>query len=165
MHSALSSSGGESENEVGAKEATPLPASVHSVDKHQRGSEDKTGFTVVSRKWRGFVNGKLQVFPETPNEDIIIQNCISVKKLKLHIFEIEHFLMLKIQCLGNVTSARTFIVIVASVNSLRNALNVPVVTRDCKKTLQTPAKCALCGGLHPANFSGCSKNPIDAKPV
>ncbi|GFU38261.1 nucleic-acid-binding protein from transposon X-element [Nephila pilipes] len=37
--------------------------------------------------------------------------------------------------------------------------------RDCKKTLKTPAKCALCGGPHPINFSGCSKNPINAKPV
>ncbi|GFS75426.1 hypothetical protein NPIL_177191 [Nephila pilipes] len=47
MHSAPSSSGGESENEIGVKETTPLPASVH-----QSGSEDKEGFTVVSRKQR-----------------------------------------------------------------------------------------------------------------
>ncbi|GFU17551.1 nucleic-acid-binding protein from transposon X-element [Nephila pilipes] len=39
------------------------------------------------------------------------------------------------------------------------------LSKDCKKTLQTPARCALCGGPPPANFSRCSKNPIKAKPV
>lgn len=28
-------------------------------------------------------------------------------------------------------------------------------TKDCKKTKETPAKCALCGGDHPANYKGC----------
>ncbi|GFT46586.1 hypothetical protein NPIL_488011 [Nephila pilipes] len=50
LHSTPSSSGGESENEIGVKEATALPASVHSVDEHQSGSEEKDGFTNVSRK-------------------------------------------------------------------------------------------------------------------
>ncbi|GFT32533.1 nucleic-acid-binding protein from transposon X-element [Nephila pilipes] len=36
-------------------------------------------------------------------------------------------------------------------------------TRDCKKTIQTPVKWALCGGSHPTNYSGCPKNPINAK--
>ncbi|GFU27729.1 hypothetical protein NPIL_336091, partial [Nephila pilipes] len=26
-------------------------------------------------------------------------------------------------------------------------------------------KCALCGGPHPANYSGCPKNHINAKPA
>ncbi|GFW56702.1 nucleic-acid-binding protein from transposon X-element [Trichonephila clavipes] len=26
------------------------------------------------------------------------------------------------------------------------------------------AKCANCSGLHPANFSGCPKNPVNTKP-
>ncbi|GFS75293.1 hypothetical protein NPIL_641531 [Nephila pilipes] len=98
---------------------------MHSVDKHQRGSEDKEGFTVVSRKQRvppifideslntpellkelskktrskvlgRFVNAKLKSLPETPNEHRIIQNYISVKKLKLHAFEMQHQKMLKV---------------------------------------------------------------------
>lgn len=28
-------------------------------------------------------------------------------------------------------------------------------TKDCKKSKETPAKCALCGGSHPANYKGC----------
>lgn len=28
-------------------------------------------------------------------------------------------------------------------------------TTTCKKTRETPAKCALCGGDHPANYKGC----------
>ncbi|GFS87805.1 hypothetical protein NPIL_595441 [Nephila pilipes] len=39
------------------------------------------------------------------------------------------------------------------------------LTRNCKKTLQTPDKCALCRGSPLANFSRSSKNPINAKPV
>jgi len=29
-------------------------------------------------------------------------------------------------------------------------------TQDCLKSRDTPAKCALCGGAHPANYRGCS---------
>ncbi|GFT48072.1 hypothetical protein NPIL_93911 [Nephila pilipes] len=39
----------------------------------------------------------------------------------------------------------------------------PHHSRLQKKSMQTPAKCALCGGPHNANFSGCSKNPLNAK--
>ncbi|GFT77482.1 hypothetical protein NPIL_19641 [Nephila pilipes] len=49
MHPAPSSSGGERENEIGVKEATPLPTFGN---KHQSGLEDEEGFTVVSRKQR-----------------------------------------------------------------------------------------------------------------
>lgn len=28
-------------------------------------------------------------------------------------------------------------------------------TKDCKKTKETAARCALCGGNHPANYKGC----------
>lgn len=28
-------------------------------------------------------------------------------------------------------------------------------TTDCKKTKETPAKCALCNGDEPANYKGC----------
>ncbi|GFU36107.1 nucleic-acid-binding protein from transposon X-element [Trichonephila clavipes] len=31
------------------------------------------------------------------------------------------------------------------------------LTRDCTKKPDAPAKCANCGGPHPANFSGCEK--------
>ncbi|GFV16031.1 nucleic-acid-binding protein from transposon X-element [Trichonephila clavipes] len=37
------------------------------------------------------------------------------------------------------------------------------LTRDCTKTPDAPAKCANCGGPHPANFSGCEKNPKNLK--
>ncbi|GFX72062.1 nucleic-acid-binding protein from transposon X-element [Trichonephila clavipes] len=33
------------------------------------------------------------------------------------------------------------------------------LTRDCTKKPDAPAKCTNCGGPHPANFSGCEKNP------
>ncbi|GFT64606.1 hypothetical protein NPIL_533771 [Nephila pilipes] len=52
MHSLSSSSRSEIENEISVKEATPLPASEHSVDRHQSGLKGKDGFTVVSRKER-----------------------------------------------------------------------------------------------------------------
>lgn len=38
------------------------------------------------------------------------------------------------------------------------------LTRDCTKSAKAPAKCALCGGPHPANFSGCPRNPIHKTP-
>ncbi|GFV59450.1 nucleic-acid-binding protein from transposon X-element [Trichonephila clavipes] len=38
------------------------------------------------------------------------------------------------------------------------------LTRDCTKKPDAPAKCANCGGPHPANFSGCEKNPKKLKP-
>ncbi|GFU38885.1 probable RNA-directed DNA polymerase from transposon X-element [Trichonephila clavipes] len=38
------------------------------------------------------------------------------------------------------------------------------LTRDCTKKPDAPAKCANCGGPHPANFSGCEKNPKNLKP-
>ncbi|GFX80744.1 nucleic-acid-binding protein from transposon X-element [Trichonephila clavipes] len=37
------------------------------------------------------------------------------------------------------------------------------LTADCKKSTKSPAKCANCGGTHPANFSGCPRNPINRK--
>ncbi|GFR12674.1 nucleic-acid-binding protein from transposon X-element [Trichonephila clavata] len=38
------------------------------------------------------------------------------------------------------------------------------LTRDCKKNTDSPAKCANCDGSHPANYSGCPKNPKNLKP-
>ncbi|GFV63220.1 nucleic-acid-binding protein from transposon X-element [Trichonephila clavipes] len=37
------------------------------------------------------------------------------------------------------------------------------LTADCKKSMKSPAKCANCGGPHPANFSGCPSNPVNKK--
>ncbi|GFT43885.1 nucleic-acid-binding protein from transposon X-element [Trichonephila clavipes] len=37
------------------------------------------------------------------------------------------------------------------------------ITADCKKSMKSPAKCANCGGPHPANFSGCPSNPVNRK--
>ena len=31
----------------------------------------------------------------------------------------------------------------------------PHDTKTCRKTTNTPAKCALCGGNHPASYKGC----------
>lgn len=39
------------------------------------------------------------------------------------------------------------------------------LTRVCTKSAKTPAKCALCGGPHPANYSGCPRNPIHKQPT
>ncbi|GFS59791.1 nucleic-acid-binding protein from transposon X-element [Trichonephila inaurata madagascariensis] len=38
------------------------------------------------------------------------------------------------------------------------------LTSECTKSAKAPAKCANCRGPHPANFSGCPKNPINTKP-
>ncbi|GFW30192.1 nucleic-acid-binding protein from transposon X-element [Trichonephila clavipes] len=37
------------------------------------------------------------------------------------------------------------------------------LTSDCTKSAKAPAKCANCSGPHPANFSGCPRNPIKTK--
>ncbi|GFY50924.1 nucleic-acid-binding protein from transposon X-element [Trichonephila inaurata madagascariensis] len=37
------------------------------------------------------------------------------------------------------------------------------LTAECKKSAKSPAKCANCGGPHPANFSGCPNNPTNGK--
>ncbi|GFU69381.1 nucleic-acid-binding protein from transposon X-element [Trichonephila clavipes] len=34
---------------------------------------------------------------------------------------------------------------------------------NAPKSAKAPAKCANCSGPHPANFSGCPKNPINTK--
>ncbi|GFW84505.1 nucleic-acid-binding protein from transposon X-element [Trichonephila clavipes] len=38
------------------------------------------------------------------------------------------------------------------------------LTSECTKSAKAPAMCANCSGPHPANFSGCPKNPINIKP-
>ncbi|GFT18435.1 nucleic-acid-binding protein from transposon X-element [Trichonephila clavipes] len=38
------------------------------------------------------------------------------------------------------------------------------LTSECTKSAKAPAKFANCSGPHPANFSGCPKNPINTKP-
>ncbi|GFW38608.1 RNA-directed DNA polymerase from mobile element jockey [Trichonephila clavipes] len=37
------------------------------------------------------------------------------------------------------------------------------LTSDCTKSAKAPAKCANCIGPHPANYSGCPRNPINTK--
>ncbi|GFT88254.1 nucleic-acid-binding protein from transposon X-element [Trichonephila clavipes] len=37
------------------------------------------------------------------------------------------------------------------------------LTSEFTKSAKAPAKCANCSGPHPANFSGCPKNPIKTK--
>ncbi|GFY51710.1 nucleic-acid-binding protein from transposon X-element [Trichonephila inaurata madagascariensis] len=37
------------------------------------------------------------------------------------------------------------------------------LTAECKKSTKSPAKCANCGGPHPANYSGCPSNPVNRK--
>ncbi|GFT35171.1 nucleic-acid-binding protein from transposon X-element [Trichonephila clavipes] len=39
------------------------------------------------------------------------------------------------------------------------------LTSECTKSAKAPAKCANCSGPHPANFSGCPKNPVNTKPT
>ncbi|GFX57854.1 nucleic-acid-binding protein from transposon X-element [Trichonephila clavipes] len=39
------------------------------------------------------------------------------------------------------------------------------LTSECTKSAKAPAKCANCSGPHPANFSGCPKNPINTNPT
>ncbi|GFW69114.1 nucleic-acid-binding protein from transposon X-element [Trichonephila clavipes] len=40
----------------------------------------------------------------------------------------------------------------------------PHLTSDCKKTKDTEATCCHCQGNHPANFSGCPRNPLNKPP-
>ncbi|GFS31241.1 nucleic-acid-binding protein from transposon X-element [Nephila pilipes] len=53
---------------------------------------EKTKSTILGR----IVSVKLKVFPETPNEYRIIQNFISVKKLRSHTLEMQNEKMLKV---------------------------------------------------------------------
>lgn len=41
----------------------------------------------------------------------------------------------------------------------------PHDSKSCKKSRETPAKCALCSGSHPSNYKGCEiyKNLIEAR--
>ncbi|GFT20458.1 hypothetical protein NPIL_499481 [Nephila pilipes] len=57
---------------------------------------EKTGSMVLGR----FINGKLKALLATPNEHRIIQNYISVKKLKSHTYEMQHQKMLKVVVRG-----------------------------------------------------------------
>ncbi|GFT76365.1 nucleic-acid-binding protein from transposon X-element [Nephila pilipes] len=57
---------------------------------------EKIGTKLLGR----FVNGNLKVFPETPNQHRIIQNYISVKKLKSRTFEMTHQKSLKVLVRG-----------------------------------------------------------------
>ncbi|GFW16142.1 nucleic-acid-binding protein from transposon X-element [Trichonephila clavipes] len=40
----------------------------------------------------------------------------------------------------------------------------PHLTSDCKKPKDTEATCCHCQGNHPANFSGCPRNPLNKPP-
>ncbi|GFQ92311.1 RNA-directed DNA polymerase from mobile element jockey [Trichonephila clavata] len=40
----------------------------------------------------------------------------------------------------------------------------PHLTRDCVKPRDTEATCCLCQGNHPANYTGCSRNPLNKPP-
>ncbi|GFQ79193.1 nucleic-acid-binding protein from transposon X-element [Trichonephila clavata] len=40
----------------------------------------------------------------------------------------------------------------------------PHFTRDCVKPRDTEATCCHCQGNHPANYSGCPKNPLNKPP-
>ncbi|GFU03915.1 nucleic-acid-binding protein from transposon X-element [Nephila pilipes] len=57
---------------------------------------EKIGTKLLGR----FVNGKLKVFPETPNQHRIIQNYISVEKMKSQTFEMTHQKMFKVVVRG-----------------------------------------------------------------
>ncbi|GFR14780.1 nucleic-acid-binding protein from transposon X-element [Trichonephila clavata] len=41
----------------------------------------------------------------------------------------------------------------------------PHFTKDCKKTRDTEATCCHCQDNHPANYSGCPKNPLNKPPL
>ncbi|GFS85151.1 nucleic-acid-binding protein from transposon X-element [Trichonephila clavipes] len=40
----------------------------------------------------------------------------------------------------------------------------PHLTRNCTKTSATEATCCNCRGNHPANFTGCPRNPLNKPP-
>ncbi|GFT30640.1 nucleic-acid-binding protein from transposon X-element, partial [Trichonephila clavipes] len=99
-----------------------------------------------------FENGKLRVFPTSAEEHRIIQK-VSVEPLNKstlppqcyrcqEFFHHSRFCTRAPKCLkcsgGHLTS-------------------------ECTKSAKAPAKCANCSGPHPANFSGCPKNPINTK--
>ncbi|GFU22971.1 hypothetical protein NPIL_269961 [Nephila pilipes] len=116
MHSAPSSS--EEESEIETNTSTK-PKTAQTEENNDSDTENNNGITVVTRKKRvppiiidesmntpellkelsektgnkvlgRFINGKLKVFPESPKDHRIIQNYISIKKLKFHTFEMKH---------------------------------------------------------------------------
>ncbi|GFS59770.1 nucleic-acid-binding protein from transposon X-element [Trichonephila clavipes] len=40
----------------------------------------------------------------------------------------------------------------------------PHLTKDCTKTREEEPTCCHCQGNHPANYTGCPKNPLNKPP-
>ncbi|GFV54389.1 nucleic-acid-binding protein from transposon X-element [Trichonephila clavipes] len=136
-----------------------------------------------------FENGKLRVFPTSAEEHRIIQKFVSDKKMRSHTFEMAHNKQLKVVLRGLPTDYNQEELIV-SVEPLNKSTLPPQcyrcqeffhhsrfctrapkclkcsgghLTSECTKSAKAPAKCANSSGPHPANFSGCPKNPINTK--
>ncbi|GFT99344.1 nucleic-acid-binding protein from transposon X-element [Trichonephila clavipes] len=136
-----------------------------------------------------FENGKLRVFPTSAEEHRLIQKYISDKKSRSHTFEIAQNKRLKVVLRGLPTDFNQEELIVA-VEPLNKSTMPPQcyrcqeffhhsrfcarapkclkcsgghLTSDCTKSAKAPAKCANYSGPHPANFSGCPRNPINTK--
>ncbi|GFS63754.1 uncharacterized protein TNCV_1127921 [Trichonephila clavipes] len=135
-------------------------------------------------------NGKLRLFLTSAEEHRIIQKFVSDKKMRSHTFEMAHNKQLKVVLRGLPTDynqeelmseLHTLGFKPNHISLLRNRktnTNMPLfsvtllrnpekkgghLTSECTKSANAPAKCANCSGPHPANFSGCPKNPINTK--
>ncbi|GFV65841.1 uncharacterized protein TNCV_1255951 [Trichonephila clavipes] len=135
-----------------------------------------------------FENGKLRVFPTSAEEHRIIQKFVSDKKMRSHTFEMPPPLKVVLRGLPTDYNQEELMSELHSlgfkpnhISLLRNRktnTNMPLflvtllrnpenkgghLTSECTKSAKAPAKCANCSGPHPANFSGCPKNPINTK--
>ncbi|GFT21235.1 uncharacterized protein TNCV_4685861 [Trichonephila clavipes] len=105
-----------------------------------------------------FENGKLRFFNKTILEHRKLQSFLSVKKMRSHTFEMADNKQLKAVIRGLPTDYDQ-----KEIASELKGFGGSHLTADCKKSTKSPAKCANCGGPHPANFSGCPSNPINRK--
>ncbi|GFY32595.1 nucleic-acid-binding protein from transposon X-element [Trichonephila clavipes] len=106
-----------------------------------------------------FENGKLRVFPTSAEEHRIIQKVCLDKKCEFRLSR-----LINPPCPHSAIDAKnSFITLGFALEHRSVKCSGGHLTSECTKSAKAPAKCANCSGPHPANFSGCPKNPINTK--
>ncbi|GFX36976.1 hypothetical protein TNCV_1174781 [Trichonephila clavipes] len=120
-------------------------------------SQNTTGLLITLSEHLGnslegrFENGKYRVFPKTILEHRKLQSFLAIKKMRSHTFEMADNKQLKAVIRGLPTDYD------------QKEIASELKGFGLKKSTKSPAKCANCGGPHPANFSRCPSNPINRK--
>ncbi|GFW46292.1 RNA-directed DNA polymerase from mobile element jockey [Trichonephila clavipes] len=148
----------------------------------------------TQQKLRGRMVGKgLRIYPETPEAYHAIRRYIDAEKLEAFTYQLPEEKEIKAVIrgmpadippqeiiedlltveplrpkLGPVQCFRCQRFFHSSKYCMRNPKCVkcgqPQITRNCTKTSATDATCCNCQGNHPANFTGCPKNPLNKPP-